>query len=129
MTPRSDEGPSGITRLVGVYNADGGLMGELRYLVDHYLRGRSCSLCDVTHSPIRRKAAWDTQAAALGIPFELRHLNELDPPLADFVAGRAACIVAESGAGLTLLLDNDAISSTHGDVDEFFRLLRTAVSS
>ena len=79
-----------VTRLIGVYNADGGVAGELRYLIGHYLRGRSCSLCDVTHSPLRRKAAWDEEAAALGIRFDLRHLNELDADLAALVAGRAA---------------------------------------
>lgn len=113
-----------VTRLIGVYRADGGLRGELRYLAGHYLRGESCSLCDITHSPFRRKAAWDRQVAALGIPFDLLHLNELDPPLAAFVGDRAACVVADTTDGLLLLLSNDELSSAQGDVDAFFVLLR-----
>ena len=113
-----------VTRLIGVYRADGGLRGELRYLAGHYLRGESCSLCDITHSPFRRKAAWDRQVTALGIPFDLLHLNELDPPLAAFVGDRAACVVADTEHGRRLLLGNEELSAVHGDVDAFFALLR-----
>lgn len=118
-----------VTRLIGVYRADGGVRGELQYLIRHYLRGESCSLCDITHSPVRRKAAWDEQVARLGIPFTLLHLNELDPALAEFVSDRAACVVAETPEGLVLLIDNDALSALDGSVPEFFALLRERLHS
>jgi len=51
------------------------MRGEFRYLIDHYLRGESCSLCDITHSPFRRKAAWDKSVAALDVPLIVLHLN------------------------------------------------------
>ena len=57
----------------------------MSYLLGHYLKGASCTLCDITHSPFRRKASWDAAVARLGIPFDLLHLNELDPELAVFV--------------------------------------------
>jgi hypothetical protein len=116
-----------VTRLVGVYRADGGLRGELRYLAGHYLRGESCSLCDITHSPFRRKAAWDRSVAALGIPFTLVHLNEMDASLAAFVGDRAACVVAETPGGPVMLIGNDELASVHGDVDAFFSTLRKAL--
>jgi hypothetical protein len=118
-----------VTRLVGVYRADGGLRGELRYLAGHYLHGQSCSLCDITHSPFRRKAAWERAVAALGIPFALVHLNEMDPPLADFVGDRAACVVAETPDGRVLLLGDADLSALDGDVDAFFARLRAALES
>lgn len=113
-----------IDRLIGVYRANGGLRGEARYLIDHYLRGDSCSLCDITHSPIRRKKAWDDQVASLGIPFDLLHLNELDPRLAQFVGDRAACVIAQVGSDLQMIMDNDDLASIDGSVGEFFNLLR-----
>ncbi len=118
-----------VTRLVGVYRADGGLRGELRYLAGHYLHGQSCSLCEITHSPFRRKAAWDTGVAALGIPFALVHLNEMDPPLAEFVGDRAACVVAETPSGRVLLLGDADLSALDGDVDAFFARLRAALET
>lgn len=113
-----------VTHLIGVYRADGGVRGELQYLIRHYLRGESCSLCDITHSPVRRKATWDEQVDALGIPFALLHLNELDPDLAAFVGDRAACVVADTPEGFVLLINNDELTALDGSVPEFFRLLR-----
>lgn len=117
-----------ISRLVGVYRADGGLVGELRYLIGHYLRGQSCTLCDITHSPLRRKSAWDARVDALGIPFELVHLNEMEPSLAAFVGDKAACVVAETAEGWVLVLGNDDLAATGGDVDAFMDALRSALS-
>ncbi len=116
-----------ISRLIGVYRADGGLVGELRYVIGHYLRGQSCSLCDITHSPWRRKAAWDARVRDLGIPFELVHLNEMEPSLAAFVGHRAACVVAESTDGWVFVLGNDDLAATGGDVDAFMDALISAL--
>lgn len=44
-----------IVRYTGIYNADGGLVGEVRYVVGHLLGTAECALCDITHSPVRRK--------------------------------------------------------------------------
>jgi len=117
-----------IRGLVGVYRADGGVRGEFRYLIDHYLRGESCSLCDITHSPFRRKAAWDQHVGELGIPFTLLHLNELDDSLARFVGDRAACVVAETADDRILLITNDELASLDGSVEEFFTLLRNRLA-
>jgi hypothetical protein len=117
-----------VNRLIGVYRADGGLRGELRYLIGHYLRGESCSLCDITHSPIRRKAAWDQSVADLGIPFDLLHLNELDESLSQFVGDRAACVVAETATERIILINNDELMQLEGSVPAFFDLLKQRLS-
>lgn len=116
-----------IDRLVGVYRADGGWRGEVNYLLGHYLHGETCTLCDITHSPFRRKSSWDAAVAALGIPFDLLHLNELEPELAVFVGDDAAMVVAETPAGWFELLDNDDLKAVRGDVDLFFARLRKAL--
>jgi hypothetical protein len=46
----SDEQPRTIHRLVGVYNADGTLLGEVRYFVAARLGRAHCPLCDITRS-------------------------------------------------------------------------------
>ena len=62
--------------LWGVYHADGGLLGELAYVVGK-LRGTAhCGLCDITHGSVRVKPEWKTLEASLDIPFKLVHLNE-----------------------------------------------------
>jgi hypothetical protein len=118
-----------FTRIVGVYRADGGLRGELRYLAGHYLRGLSCSLCDITHSPFRRKAAWDAGVASLGVPVVLLHLNELDPDLTAYVGDDAAMVVGERPAGRVTLLTNDQLTALDGDVSAFFGALRARLAA
>lgn len=67
-----------IQKLVGIYNADGGIIGEVAYIVGHLIGTAECALCDITHSPIRRKPEWDQMVSELGVPFTLLHRNELD---------------------------------------------------
>jgi len=95
--------------LVGVYDADGGLRGELAYLAGK-VQGRHCSLCDITHSPVRRRREWDSYVAALPVPFELLHRNERDAPVTAVTAGHEPCVVAETDDGdLVMLLDPAAL--------------------
>ena len=57
--------------LAMVYDADGGLVGEVRYVVGHLLGRAECALCDITHGPVRRKQAFDELVAdllELGVP-------------------------------------------------------------
>lgn len=116
-----------ITRLVGVYRADGGLRGELRYLADHYLRGESCSLCEITHGRLRRKPAWDEAVACLDIPFDLRHLNELDEDLRTYIGDDAAMVVAVTPTGYVTLLTNAELTGIGGDVSTFMAQLQDRI--
>lgn len=116
------------TRLIGIYRADGGLMGELRYLAGHLLRGQHCSLCDITHAGIGRRKSWDAAVAALRIPFTLLHLNEMDADLAAFVGNRAACVIAETTSGYVFLLGDAELGACEGDVDRFFARLSEALA-
>jgi len=61
-------GTENATELIGVYDADGGLRGELSCVFGHQPGRRQCGLCDITHSPVRRKAAWDAMVAGLSVP-------------------------------------------------------------
>lgn len=119
-----------LEHLVGVYDADGGLRGEISYIVGHLLHRRECALCDITHT-WRRKPEWDAMAARLDVPIELRHRNEVD----------AETLAAAERAGLPVVLGRDASGMWHpvltreqlkeadGDVAAFERLLRAALAA
>ncbi len=117
-----------ISRLIGVYRADGGLRGELRYLAGHYLRGESCSLCEITHGRVRRKPAWDEACAGLGVTFDLRHLNEIETDLRAHVGDGAAMVVAETSTGFVTLITNDELTQMQGDVTAFMDVLKTRIT-
>ncbi|MGI9196176.1 MAG: hypothetical protein ACR2KE_01800 [Candidatus Nanopelagicales bacterium] len=116
-----------LSRLVGVYDADGGLRGELAYLAGKAL-GHHCSLCDITHSPVRRRRAWDAYAASLPVPFDVVHRNERDPLLAAATTGREPCVVGLADDGSVVhLLDDEALQRA-GDVSGLARALDQALA-
>lgn len=118
-----------ITRLIGIYNADGGLVGEARYVVGHLLGLTSCSLCDITHSPLRRKPEWDAMVSSLDIPLTVLHRNELSPELTLWAGSLTLPLVvglSESG-NFSLVLDSESLDTINGSITAFRRILTEAL--
>jgi hypothetical protein len=116
--------------LLGVYDADGGLRGEVAYVVGHLLGRRECALCDVTHSPVRRKPAWDAMVEDLGLTFRLRHRNELSTTVKSVVARVGAPVVlVVDRERIDVLLDAAALRRADGDVARFRALLEEALAA
>lgn len=114
-----------MVELVGVYDADGGLLGEAAYVLGRLRGTRHCALCDITHSAVRRRPAWDAMVARLPVPFTLLHLNELPEDVAARVREVGAPVVLARTAGdLQPLLTADDLEETSGDVARFEELLR-----
>lgn len=118
-----------VDRILGVYNANGGLVGEVRYIVGHLLGTTSCALCDITHSPIRRKREWDDLVAELGIPVDLRHLNELDERESAAVGEQAPIVLVERNGMLEPLLDAAQLDALDGSVSAFGVAVRDALAN
>lgn len=118
-----------VTELVGVYHADGGIRGELAYITGKLLGRAHCSLCDITHSPVRRKAEWDRYADGLGIPFRLLHLNELDPALEAAVDGRSPVVLGRESGEWVRLLEPERLDALGGSVAGFAAALEGALRS
>jgi hypothetical protein len=123
------EDRSPITELVGVYDADGGLLGEAAYVWGKLRGTRHCSLCDITHSPWRRKPAWDAMAAGLPVPIRLLHRNELEDHLAAAAAGAGNPVVLGRADGeWFVVVGDDELSAMEGSVDRLGVLLRERLS-
>jgi len=103
-----------LTRLVGVYDADGTLRGELTYFVGARLGRAHCSLCDITHGLVRERADWRACRDGLPVPFDTVHRDELPPSLVGFDAV-FPYVAAETEDGPVLLLDADALEALDGD--------------
>jgi hypothetical protein len=102
-----------------VYDADGGLVGELRYVLG-VLAGRHCGLCDVTHGRLRRRRSFDDLVCSLDVPVQVWHRNEQSPDVAEFTSGRTPTVVGRLDDGtLVELLDSAALDACGGDVEVF----------
>lgn len=119
---------TGTVELIGVYHADGGLAGEARYVIGRLLGTAHCSLCDITHSPVRRKREWDALVSRLGIPVSLLHLNELPPDIAAAVSetGSPVVLARDRDGSLRPLLEATALEAMDGSVAAFESALRSA---
>ena len=118
--------PERVAELIGVYNADGGLRGELSYVIGKVRASAHCELCDITHSPIRRKQAWKDFTTGLGVPFRLLHRNDIAPgsDIALAIAHNLPCVLARTQTGsLVLLLGAAEMSDADGDVASFSEIL------
>jgi hypothetical protein len=119
-----------IQRLVGVYNADGSLIGEIAYLLGKVSGRAHCTLCDITHSPVRRKPAWDALMAQLPIPVTLVHRDERSPDVAALTRGLEPCIAAQDDDGTWRILVTDAeLATCNGSVERFGDLVTRCLAT
>lgn len=103
--------PTTIRRLVGVYNADGTLRGEVAYVVGKLLGRAHCGLCDITHGAVSERADWKACRASLPIPFDTFHRNDQPDGARALTAGRLPAVLAETDGGFVLLLGPDELDA------------------
>ena len=119
-----------IIKVIGVYHADGGLGGHLRYAFDKVARGEGCALCDITHGTVREKAAFAACRQDLGIPMEMIYRDALTPALTAAISGRTPAVVGISATGdHRLLLGPDALDAVQGEVYGFRAALEAAFNA
>lgn len=107
-----------LVRLVGVYDADHTIRGELSYWVGARLGRAHCGLCDITHGMLRRRSDWNAYVAGLDVPFETFHRDD-QPEAVRLASGdRAPVVVAETDDGaVRMLLDPEALDACGGSVE------------
>ena len=126
--PGVSDGPR-LRRLVGVYDADHTLRGELSYWVGARLGRAHCSLCDITHGTFRVKADWQACQSGLPIPFDTFHRDDQPDAVRAAVAGAAPVVVAETdGGAIVPLLDGAALDACGGSVDALVAAVERAVA-
>ena len=119
-----------VTRLVGVYDANGGLIGEAAYVWGKVRGTRHCALCDITHGRVRRRPEWDRMVADLGVPMDLLHLNEMPPDVRQAVVGCGAPVVlARTANGLQPLVVAADLDALDGSVARLGDLLRARLAA
>ena len=119
--------------LIGVYKADGGLVGEVSYFLGHLVGVKECSLCDITHSPIMKKKAFKEFEARLraerGIDIRLVHMNERTEAELAASQGREPCVLLEYEDGsMSMFLDYEELKAAGGKVRSFEKLVESRLN-
>ena len=109
--------------LIGIYDADASITGEIRYLLRKVFSNYTCALCDLTHgwNPLG-KSAWRKRAATEPNIIWL-HRDEAPEGLLNAVEEKLPCVVADHGHRVEMLLDSDALQACKGNFATFTVLL------
>ena len=106
-----------IVRLIGVYDADSTVRGELAYWIGARLGRRHCSLCDITHGSVRQRPEWKVCQAELPVAFDTFHRNDQPDAIRAAAGGQAPVVVAETDTDHVLLLSPEDLESCDGSID------------
>lgn len=114
--------------LVGVYKANGGLLGELSYILGHAVGLKKCELCDVTHSPLWKKREFkqfeNRMGDEFGLSVRLLHMNERNEKELAASKGREPCVLLEySDGSFSMFLDFVELKAVRGKVASFEKLV------
>ena len=118
-----------IVRLVGVYDADSTLRGELSYWVGARLGRRHCSLCEITHGSVRQRPEWKTCQASLPVPFDTYHRNDQPDPIRAAAGGQAPVVIAETDTGHVVLLAATDLEACEGSIDRLVEAIEQSALS
>ena len=108
---------SRLVRLVGVYDADGTLRGEVAYWIGARLGRAHCTLCEITHGLIRERSDWKTCRAGLPVPFDTFHRDDVPDDVRRTLGGVAPAVLAETTTGVVVLLGPEELAACSGSSD------------
>jgi hypothetical protein len=117
-----------IRRLVGVYNADGTIRGELAYVVGKLLGLAHCGLCDITHGSVSERSAWKACRAALPVEFDTYHRDDQPDVARPLTDGRLPAVLAETDDGLVVLLGPAELDGCAKSPERLVAALEAAVA-
>lgn len=112
-----------VRELVGVYDADATLWGELSYWVGARLGQRHCSLCDITHGLFSEKPEWRDCKSRLSVPFVAYHRNDQPDDVRACVGSRLPAVAARTDDGVRVFLTSEDLEGCAGDPETLRKLL------
>jgi len=110
---------SNITELIGVYDADSTLLGEVSYWVGARFGITHCSLCELTHGLFTKKSEWKQCAESFTVPFHLFHRDDAPHDVLVALAGQFPAVLQRTTAGLKVILTKEELERFDGHTSDF----------
>tara|TARA_B100001057_G_scaffold425961_1_gene449754 strand:+ start:406 stop:771 length:366 start_codon:yes stop_codon:yes gene_type:complete len=111
---------SDIKKIYCIYNANGSIKGELKYLYEKYFKNINCSMCDITHNTFMQKKSWKDKCLKSSLKIECLHLDELPNDIKVLVNDKTPCVVVQERSINKIIINNKELVGMDGDVDSFF---------
>ena len=113
-----------MTKLIGVYDADATLLGEVAYWIGARFGVRHCSLCDITHSLFREKPQWrECQSRLendLQVEIETFHRNDQPDDVRACIDGKYPAVVMRGDDGAISMFMTASEIDACGASPEYF---------
>ena len=108
---------------MGIYDADGTLMGELRYALGKLTGRAKCALCDITHgwNPTGSRQ-WKQACDASAVELDLVHRDEATPAQLATVTALPS-ILARDGDGWREAMTSTEIADCDGSPEALLEQL------
>jgi hypothetical protein len=103
-----------MNHFVGIYNADGTILGEVAYVAKKLLGRGSCALCDITHGWTGRRRDFDSTCNSAGIEWTLLHRDEATPEQLA-AAGPLPAVIAQANGAWQPILGPGELDECNGD--------------
>ena len=103
-----------MAHFVGIYNADGTILGEITYVAKKLAGRGSCALCDITHGWTGRRRDFDATCNSAGIEWTLLHRDEVDAEQLA-AAGDLPAVIARHGEQWILVLGPKQLDECNGN--------------
>ena len=110
---------STITELIGVYDADSTLLGEISYWVGARFGITHCSLCELTHGLFTKKYEWKQCAESFSVPFHLFHRDDAPSDVLTALAGEFPAVLQRTTEGLKVILTQEELERFDGHTSDF----------
>ena len=111
--------PSNITELIGVYDANSTLVGEISYWVGARFGITHCSLCELTHGLFTKKSEWKQSSESFTVPFHLFHRDDAPSDVLLALAGEFPAVLQRTTEGLKVILTKEELERFDGHTSDF----------
>jgi hypothetical protein len=119
-----------VTRLIGVYDADGTVLGELSYFLKARVGRAHCALCDITHGRVRERDDWRTERDRLPVPFTTFHRDDHPAAIRAAAGGAAPVVLAETTEGtLVVMVGADELEVCAGSPKQLVAAIESAMAT
>ena len=124
MTETRDQMPTErVIKIIGVYDADGSIRGELSYWIGARLGKRYCSLCDITHGLVRERDDWRECRDSLSVPIETVHRDQIPAEIISTVGSPLPVIMAVTTLRSFVLVSSGELKGCDGSPDKLISLI------
>ena len=119
----------GISKIIGIYHADGGIIGEFKYITGKFFGGAHCSLCDIKHGSMGKKDSSTECELKWRSPIDFVHLNERNPKLEKYTHNLTPCIVGKTSTNYVMLVSKEEILECNKDPDTLASLIEKKIDA